>query len=76
MAAQKKLTKRAGAYKNKVGNRDGGRPVRTIQTKDLTEMFVRIKTVKNALHKKDRVKIEQELIRRGINTVDLGVVAQ
>ena len=73
MAAQKKLTKRAGAYKNKIGNRDSGRPVRTIQTKDLTEMLTRIKTVKNSLHKKDRTKIELELMKRGVNLAEVGV---
>lgn len=75
MAAQKKLTKRAGAYKNKVGNRDNGRPVTTIKTPELTEMLTRIKTVKKSLHRKDRTKIERELNRRGIDVTTVGATA-
>jgi len=62
-----KFKKRAGGFKNKVGRRDNGRPIRSVPTNELKELLVKIKTGGKGVWKRDRNKVELELNRRGFD---------
>ena len=57
--------KRDYAIKNKVGNRENGRPVRSIETKELVGFMEKLMKG-GELHKRDRNIIARELYRRNV----------